>query len=128
MVGATDQGGGKRWRSMTRLSSTRGTPKFLHKANAVIDRADSKCERAIAPDRQVAMPPPMPAAPSLAEHIAERLAAHQNAFKEELQLLRNARGDRAIDQALAQFREEELRQAVEARTGMQARPRRAPLP
>jgi len=70
----------------------------------------------------------MPAAPSLAEHIAERLAAHQNAFKEELQLLRNARGDRAIDQALAQFREEELREAVEARTGMQARPRRAPLP
>jgi len=43
-------------------------------------------------------------------------------------LLRNARGDRAIDQALAQFREEELREAVEARTGMQARPRRAPLP
>jgi hypothetical protein len=49
------------------------------------------------------------------------------AFEKELQLPRNDRGDRAVDQALRQIRQEELRQAVEARTGMQA-PARAPSP
>jgi hypothetical protein len=73
------------------------------------------------------MPPPMPSAPSLAEYIAERLAAHQAALKKELQLLRNARGDRAVYQTLRQIREEELRAAVEASTGMSP-PRRAPPP
>jgi len=68
----------------------------------------------------VLKPPPMPSAPDLAEYIAERLATHQAAFKKELQLLRNARGDRAVDQALRQIREEELRQAIEARTGTRA--------
>jgi hypothetical protein len=62
----------------------------------------------------------MPSAPDLAEYIAERLAAHQAAFKKELELLRTACGNRAVNAALAQIREEELLQAVEARTGTRA--------